>query len=160
GIAHMIAELVENGLAFSPPDVDVEIQGRLLPGRYLIGITDQGLGMDPEDLARANARLRGEESFLSAPTRYLGHYVVGHLARQMGIDVELTPSPVTGVAARVLLPASVLATRTTIDPFDGHTNGARANGIRANGERGPALAIDAVAVNADAGPGLEYAGSG
>jgi signal transduction histidine kinase len=151
GIAHMIAELVENGLAFSPPDVDVEIQGRLLPGRYLIGITDQGLGMDPEDMARANARLRGEESFLSAPTRYLGHYVVGHLARQMGIDVELTSSPVTGVAARVLLPAGVLASRPAIGLFDGRPSAVRPSptgDLRTGPEArtGAALAIDSVAV--------------
>jgi signal transduction histidine kinase len=157
GIAHMIAELVENGLAFSPPDVDVEIQGRMLPGRYLIGITDQGLGMDPEDMARANARLRGEESFLSAPTRYLGHYVVGHLARQMGIDVELTASPVTGVAARVLLPANVLSARPAAGTFDSRPNGGRPNGIAVNGVHGPALAIDAIAA---ADPAVDVAGVG
>ncbi len=157
GIAHMVAELIENGLAFSPPDVDVEIQGRLLPGRYLIGITDQGLGMDPADMARANARLRGEESFLSAPTRYLGHYVVGHLARQMGVDVEITPSPVTGVTARVLLPSGVLASR----PAVGRYAEGRANGVRptAAGDLHvpPPLAIDAVAVESLA---VEYAATG
>jgi anti-sigma regulatory factor (Ser/Thr protein kinase) len=128
GVAHMIAELVENGLAFSPPDVDVEIQGRALGGRYLIGITDQGLGMEPAEMARANARLRGEESYLTAPTRFLGHYVVGHLARQMGIDVELTPSPVAGVTARVTVPDSLLVTPAAIaaGPATASGNGARA----------------------------------
>ena len=46
GVAHMLAELVENGLAFSPPDVDVEIQGRRIGDSYLIAITDQGIGMN------------------------------------------------------------------------------------------------------------------
>jgi anti-sigma regulatory factor (Ser/Thr protein kinase) len=114
-LAHMIAELVENGLVFSPPDVEVEIQGRRLGNEYLIAITDQGVGMEPDDLARANARLRGEESFLVAPTRFLGHYVVGHLARQMSIDVELRPSPVTGITARVTLPSALLSTPGTIE---------------------------------------------
>ncbi|GII25384.1 hypothetical protein Pme01_49810 [Planosporangium mesophilum] len=118
GLAHMIAELVENGLAFSPPDVDVEIQGRQLPGRYLIAVIDQGVGMEPEELERSNARLRGQESFLAAPTRFLGHYVVGHLARQMSVDVQLVSSPVTGVTARVTLPESVLARPTAIEPSD------------------------------------------
>jgi anti-sigma regulatory factor (Ser/Thr protein kinase) len=108
GVAHVIAELVENGLSFSPPDVDVEIQGRLVHGRYVIGVTDQGIGMEKPDMERSNARLRGEESFLTAPTRFLGHYVVGQLAKQLGIDVELSPSPVTGVTARVTLSAPVL----------------------------------------------------
>ncbi len=110
GLAHMVAELVENGLSFSAPDLDVEIQGRAMPGGYLIAITDQGVGMDAEEMARANARLGGQESYLSVPTRYLGHYVVGHLAAQMGIDVQVATSPVTGVTARLNLPASVLAT--------------------------------------------------
>jgi anti-sigma regulatory factor (Ser/Thr protein kinase) len=109
GVAHMVAELVENGLTFSPPDVDVEIQGRQIGNQYLIAITDQGVGMEAADLAAANARLRGGEHFLMAPARFLGHYVVGQLARQMSVDVQLSPSPVTGITARVVLPTRVLA---------------------------------------------------
>lgn len=125
GLSHMIAELVENGLAFSPPDVDVEIQGRLLGDQYLIAVIDQGVGMDPENLAKANARLRGDTDFVAAPTRYLGHHVVGHLARQLGIDVALTPSPVTGISARVLIPPALL-----VDP-GGQPAGNQTAGSRA-----------------------------
>lgn len=114
GVAHMIAELVENGLTFSPPDVDVEIQGRQIGDEYLIAITDQGIGMASEDLEKANARLRGEEHFLMAPARFLGHYVVGQLARQMSVDVRLSPSPVTGVTARIMLPARTWAAAPSI----------------------------------------------
>ncbi|MEU4158294.1 nitrate- and nitrite sensing domain-containing protein [Actinoplanes sp. NPDC026670] len=109
GIAHMLAELIENGLAFSPPDVDVEIHGRRIGDTYLIAISDQGIGMSAHDMARANERLRGEGDFITAPARFLGHYVVGRLAMQMGIEVQLTPSPVTGVTARITLPADILA---------------------------------------------------
>jgi signal transduction histidine kinase len=114
GIAHMVAELVENGLTFSPPDVDVEIQGRNLGDQYLIAITDQGIGMATEELDKANARLRGAEHFLMAPARFLGHYVVGQLGRQMSVDVQLSPSPVTGITARVMLPSRVLAAASSI----------------------------------------------
>ncbi|WP_244876826.1 sensor histidine kinase [Winogradskya consettensis] len=109
GIAHMLAELVENGLVFSPPDADVEIQGRRIGDSYLIAITDQGVGMSRDDLEIANQRLRGEGDFITAPTRFLGHYVVGRLATDMDIDVQLAPSPVTGVTARIVLPPSLLA---------------------------------------------------
>ena len=109
GVAHMLAELVENGLAFSPPDADVEIQGRRLGDSYLIAITDQGIGMTGADLEQANERLRGEGDFITAPARFLGHYVVGRLATDMAIDVQLAPSPVTGVTARIILPPSMLA---------------------------------------------------
>ncbi|WP_434739791.1 sensor histidine kinase [Micromonospora sp. SH-82] len=115
-VAHMLAELVENGLTFSPPDSDVELQGRRTADGYLIAITDQGIGMSAEDLAQANARLRGEVDFVSAPTRYLGHHVVGQLARELEIDVQLAPSPVTGVTARVLLPNSLLTSSAAPGP--------------------------------------------
>lgn len=114
GVAHMLAELVENGLTFSPPDADVEIQGRLLNDGYLIAITDQGIGMSRADLEVANQRLRGEGDFITAPARFLGHYVVGRLAAEMGIDVQLAPSPVTGVTARIMLPTEVLAASSSV----------------------------------------------
>ena len=114
-VAHMIAELVENALAFSPPDADVEIFGRWTSPHYLLVIVDQGLGMSADDLARANARLRGQEDFLVAPTRFLGHYVVGGLAQRLGIDVQLAASPVTGITARLVLPAQILVDGSTQD---------------------------------------------
>ncbi|MGV9821413.1 nitrate- and nitrite sensing domain-containing protein [Nocardia xishanensis] len=107
-LAHMLAELIENGLAFSPPDLEVEIYGRKLPGGYLLAVVDHGVGLPADQLAEANARLRGDRDFLVAPTRYLGHYVVGRLARRLGIDVELTIAPVSGIVARLLLPTELL----------------------------------------------------
>ncbi|HEY4019891.1 MAG TPA: nitrate- and nitrite sensing domain-containing protein [Pseudonocardiaceae bacterium] len=115
-VAHMLAELVENGLMFSPPDVEVEIYGRRTGDRYLLVVVDYGVGMSAADLARARARLRDEENFLVAPTRFLGHYVVGRLAKQLKIAVELGDSPVTGITARMLLPAELI-----IEPKTGST---------------------------------------
>ncbi|WP_051570850.1 sensor histidine kinase [Cryptosporangium arvum] len=109
GVAHALAELIENGLSFSPPDVEVEIHGRRLPDGYLIAVFDQGVGLGAAELERANERLRGDGDFITAPARFLGHYVVGRLAVELGFSVQLAASPVTGVTARVMLPASVLA---------------------------------------------------
>ncbi|HWS39492.1 MAG TPA: nitrate- and nitrite sensing domain-containing protein [Actinoplanes sp.] len=108
GLAHMLAELIENGLNYSPPDLDVEIHGRRVDDGYLIAICDQGIGMSTEELGRSNRRLRGEGDFISAPARFLGHYVVGRLAADTGVEVELARSAVTGVTARVSVPASLL----------------------------------------------------
>jgi len=82
---------------------------------YLVVVTDQGVGMTPEDLDRANARLRGEGDFIAAPTRFLGHFVVGQLARESNVSVELRPSPVTGITARVMLPPSALVSSPMVD---------------------------------------------
>ncbi|WP_330231833.1 nitrate- and nitrite sensing domain-containing protein [Nocardia sp. NBC_00508] len=107
-LAHILAELIENGLAFSPPDLEVEIYGRGGPGGYLLAVVDHGVGMPAEQLARANARLCGEQDFVVAPTRNLGHYVVGRLAQRLGIGVELSVSPVSGIVARLTLPPGML----------------------------------------------------
>ncbi|GIF18975.1 hypothetical protein Ate02nite_17050 [Paractinoplanes tereljensis] len=117
GLAHMLAELIENGLTFSPPDVEVEIHGREIPGGYLIAVCDQGIGMDEEEIQRANERLRGDGDFLIAPARFLGHYVVGRLAAELSVKVQLIPSAVTGVTARIYLPAAI----TTGSPAVGST---------------------------------------
>ncbi|MFF3224228.1 nitrate- and nitrite sensing domain-containing protein [Nocardia suismassiliense] len=107
-LAHMLAELIENGLAFSPPDLEVEIYGRRVPHGYLLAVVDHGVGMPMDQLVQSNARLRGEQDFIVAPTRYLGHYVVGRLAERLGIDVELNVSPVSGIVARMSLPLDIL----------------------------------------------------
>ncbi|HEX5117239.1 MAG TPA: nitrate- and nitrite sensing domain-containing protein [Pseudonocardiaceae bacterium] len=115
-IAHMLAELVENGLSFSSPDVEVEIYGRRTGNRYLLAVVDYGVGMPRDELEKAKARLRDEENFLVAPTRFLGHYVVGRLARQLDVQVELGESPVSGITARMLLPPEVLTDGPNAEP--------------------------------------------
>lgn len=107
-IAHLLAELVENALSFSPPDSDVEVEGRRTSAGYLIAIVDHGFGMDAQQLAEANVRLSGTASFMAEPTRFLGHFVVGALARKCGIEVRLGEAPAAGVVARVLIPATLL----------------------------------------------------
>jgi hypothetical protein len=107
-LAHMLAELIENGLSFSPPEAEVEVFGRRMGSRYAIAVVDHGAGMQPDALSRANARLHDEENFLVAPTRFLGHYVVGRLAKRLGVDVRLVPAPITGITARLVLPESLL----------------------------------------------------
>ncbi|HEX4868613.1 MAG TPA: ATP-binding protein [Acidimicrobiales bacterium] len=115
-VAHVIAELLENALSFSPPEQSVEIKGRLTITGYTLAISDNGLGMSAEDIERANRRLAGLESFTVAPSRYLGHYVAGHLASRVGLVVELQDSPAGGVTARIDIPMDLLANEET-DPF-------------------------------------------
>jgi anti-sigma regulatory factor (Ser/Thr protein kinase) len=107
-VAHLLAELVENALSYSPPDSAVEIEGRRTSAGYLVAIVDNGLGMDTQALAEANVRLSGTASFMAEPTRFLGHFVVGALARKCGIEVRLGEAPAAGVVARVLIPLQLL----------------------------------------------------
>jgi signal transduction histidine kinase len=110
-LAHLLAELIENALVFSPEDRAVEVRGRPEPdGRYTLAIVDRGVGMSAEAIDASNRRLAGQESFTVAPSKYLGHYVAGNLAARHGIAVRLDPSPGRGITAAVVLPAGLLHT--------------------------------------------------
>jgi signal transduction histidine kinase len=113
-LAHLVAELVENALVFSPPDQPVDVRGRHrhddAPGQgaYTLAVIDSGLGMPPADVAAANRRLGGAESFTIAPSKYLGHYVAGNLAARHGIHVLLDNSPGNGITASIAIPPTLL----------------------------------------------------
>jgi hypothetical protein len=107
-LAHLLAELIENSLRFSPPDRPVEISGRSRAGSYLLLVADDGMGMSREDMADANERLSHNSGFSLNSPRFLGHYVAGNLAARHGISVRLFQTPCAGVTAAVALPAPLL----------------------------------------------------
>ncbi|WP_179382488.1 nitrate- and nitrite sensing domain-containing protein [Streptomyces sp. SA15] len=107
-LSHLLAELVENALMFSPPKQPVEVYGWRDGGEYCLAVLDRGIGMTAERMAEANALLSGRTSFLKAPTRFLGHHVVGALAARLGAHVELRPTEGSGVTAYVALPSSLV----------------------------------------------------
>ncbi|NUR62985.1 MAG: hypothetical protein HOV87_30670, partial [Catenulispora sp.] len=107
-LAHLLAELIENALNFSSPDTEVQVTGQYTADGYLISVADHGVGMSAGALARANAKLRGDEQFEVAPTRFLGHYVVGRLAERIGARVGVSGAPSAGTTARIELPAALL----------------------------------------------------
>jgi signal transduction histidine kinase len=113
-LAHVIAELLENALRFSPPQGIVDLEGYLDATAYTLRIIDTGLGMFPEDMTAANRRLAGAESFTVAPSRYLGHYVAGHIARRHGMSIRLDRTPGGGVTATLSIPPSALAAGTDV----------------------------------------------
>ncbi|MFE5754609.1 nitrate- and nitrite sensing domain-containing protein [Streptomyces massasporeus] len=108
-VAHLLAELIENALAASSPETDVEIYAQEHGADYMIAVVDHGGGLSEAELVTANRRLSGHESFLVGRTQLLGHYVVGRLAVGLGARVWLAPSPMAGVTASVLLPGRLLS---------------------------------------------------
>jgi hypothetical protein len=118
-LAHVLAELIENALLHTPPDLGVEMLGVLGGKGYRLAIVDNGLGMTPDDMAAANRRLNGTESFTVAPSRYLGHYVAGHLAAHHDVDVHLQASSLQGVTAVIDIPAALIHHPPTESPWSG-----------------------------------------
>ena len=115
-LAHLLAELIENALVFSPPDQTVDIRGRQNPHGYTLAVIDSGLGMPQADITSANRRLAGAESFTIAPSKYLGHYVAGNLAARHNIQVTLDNSPGNGITATIDLPPTLLTTEQDLAP--------------------------------------------
>ncbi len=113
-LGHLLAELIENALAFSPRDQVVQIHGmRQVPrsdraGAYTLAVVDFGRGMSADEIATANRRLAGVESFTIAPSKYLGHFVTGNLAARYDIVVRLHNSLGGGTTATVELPPHLL----------------------------------------------------
>ena len=109
-LVHLLAELIENTLGFSPPDTTVEIDGRSLgQGGYQLAVIDHGVGMSDVELVAANHRLAGLDEVDGMPTRYLGQYVIAKLAAKIGALVRLQPSTGgRGVTAVVSLPATAV----------------------------------------------------
>ena len=121
-LSHLLAELIENALIFSPPAETVEVTGRFVPSDegnspgYRLAVEDFGVGMTPEDLNQANRRLAAHETTNIAPSTYMGHYIAGKLAARHGISVRLHAKPSgEGLTATVDIPARLLTAEIPAD---------------------------------------------
>jgi signal transduction histidine kinase len=107
--AHLLAELLENAAAFSPPTSDVVVSGQAARGGSLIAIADSGTGLPRERLRQLNRRLAHPASADVSGARQLGLVVVGHLAARHGIEVALRRQLGGGTTAEVRLPAALIS---------------------------------------------------
>ena len=111
-VIHMIAELVENATAYSPPHTEVTIVTETVPKGVAVEIEDRGLGMAEDALARANTTLSEAPEFdvmVPGTDAQLGLFVVARLATKHDIQVQLRPSPYGGTRAAVLIPSALVA---------------------------------------------------
>ncbi|MGI5458919.1 ATP-binding protein [Streptomyces sp. CA-249302] len=134
----MVAELLENAVSFSPVGSPVEVyvkdsSGEESPGGATIVIADHGLGMGAERLAEENARLIRRERLDVVPTKVLGLFVVGTLARRWDVAVLLSRTPGGGVTAEVTVPSGLLLAMSPVGVAAGGSPRAQASG-------GPAVA--------------------
>ncbi|MFI8975347.1 nitrate- and nitrite sensing domain-containing protein [Nocardia asteroides] len=120
-LIHLLAELIDNATAFSPPDAPVSVHGNAVGRGVAVEVDDQGLGISFEERERLNAMLAEPPPFHEmalAGHRHLGLFVVSRLAARHGISVTLQESPYGGVRAIVLVPWAVL------EAGDDHPTGA------------------------------------
>ncbi|MER6024408.1 nitrate- and nitrite sensing domain-containing protein [Streptomyces sp. NPDC001851] len=123
-LSHLLAELMENATSASPPELPVEISGWLLEsGEVMLSVQDEGIGMAPERLDHLNTRLTDFDPESPYDNEGdaglgLGLYVVARLAHRHGMRVQLREQKQGGIAAVVVLPATLLteAPQTTLPP--------------------------------------------
>jgi signal transduction histidine kinase len=144
-VSHLLAELVDNALAFSPPTERVVVFGlALADGTYQLSVADRGFGMSPERLAEANDRIARPPVADLAMSRFFGLFVVGRLAQRHHIGVQLAPSPGSGLTAHVTLPPGLLVTPDGLG---------RAPGLAPGPQPGPVPAAPTPRVTATAAGG-------
>jgi signal transduction histidine kinase len=115
-LVRLIAELLDNGAAFSPPHTNVTIGARAqVDGSVVVEITDSGIGMSPEDLVAANERLAAKDGAEVQVFREMGLFVVGRLAARHRVRVHLEHAPNgSGVRAVVIVPAELVPPRESV----------------------------------------------
>ncbi|MET8146283.1 nitrate- and nitrite sensing domain-containing protein [Sphaerisporangium sp. NPDC005288] len=115
-VIHLLAELIENAVSFSPPYASVQVSGQEVAKGYVVEIEDRGLGMPPDELAAANERIADPPEFKLSGTPRLGLYVVSRLASRHKIRVTLKSSPYGGTTVVVLIPRELIESDSDIEP--------------------------------------------
>ncbi|MFI1092857.1 nitrate- and nitrite sensing domain-containing protein [Streptomyces sp. NPDC020917] len=158
-VTHLLAELIENGTAFSPPDTQVSVSATRVAKGLVVHIEDHGLGMPQDMIDHANELLAHPPKLdmraLSEDPR-LGHFVVARLAERHSIKVEVRDSVYGGTMVVVLVPANLLEELDS-PVLDQLKSAASASGMMAMdaGRQAPAAAAVGSAAG---GPGSDQPG--
>ncbi|MCE0767644.1 ATP-binding protein [Pseudonocardia kujensis] len=103
-----LSNLLENAIAYSPPDASVSVSRRLEAGWVEIAVTDRGIGIAPEHQVRVFERFFRVDPARSRATggTGLGLAIVKHVLANHGGEVRLWSRPGTGSTFTMRLPAT------------------------------------------------------
>jgi hypothetical protein len=107
-VTHLLAELIENAVVYSPPATRVQVRGGRVANGYVIEVEDRGLGIPPATRDQLNELLAQPPEFDLADSDQLGLFVVSRLAIRNGIRVSLRESGFGGTTAIALLPGTLV----------------------------------------------------
>lgn len=106
-IAHLLAELLENAVQFSPPTEAVRVTGLFGVDGYEVSISDKGMGLSDSRVSELNRILERPPSLGLSVEPTMGIYVVAKLAHRHGLTVRLIRS-VPGITAKAAIPRDLL----------------------------------------------------
>ena len=90
---HLLTELVDNALAYSPPTTTVSLGSTTTPEGVTVEVADDGLGIPSDTLAALNETLRSGGDVTADTARRMGLFVVSRLAQRYGITVSASAQP-------------------------------------------------------------------
>src|SRR6185295_7092222 len=122
-LVHLLAELLDNALRYSPPMSQARVSAvHTGNGALVIEVSDVGIGMTESDLRVANTRLQSGGEVNPYTARHMGLFVVGRLAAQNNLVVRMRRTiagePKSGTTAGVYVPVELLMGTGTPDEFD------------------------------------------
>lgn len=114
-MAHLIAELLENATNFSDPGTRVIVSTAPSPGGIIVTVTDEGLGMTPEELDEINTRIANPPVTEVIGASRLGFFVVGRLARRLDAKVAIKAGRVQGTVVVMELPPALFLPGSVVE---------------------------------------------
>ena len=88
-VVHLLTELVDNALTYSPPNSTVTVGSRTTAQGVVIDIADAGLGMAADQLAKINQTLGADGEVTPDTARRMGLFVVSRLSQRHGVSTSL-----------------------------------------------------------------------
>ena len=107
-LGHLVAELLDNATAFSPPEARVRIAGNAVSSGYEILVADSGIGISEARIDDLNRKLALPPESGAVGDASIGLTVVAMLAARIGATVRLAGSEHGGTIATVHIPSTVL----------------------------------------------------
>ncbi|SFT37921.1 Histidine kinase-, DNA gyrase B-, and HSP90-like ATPase [Actinopolyspora lacussalsi subsp. righensis] len=108
-VSRLLAELLDNATAHSPPNSSVTISAHLTEqGSMMVRVEDAGIGLPAARLSALNERLASAPVLDRNAVRHMGLAVVRRISGKHGIRVWLARRAPHGTTASVLLPHSLV----------------------------------------------------
>jgi signal transduction histidine kinase len=118
-VTHLLAELIENAVQYSPPGTKVQVRGGRVANGYVIEVEDRGLGIPLDIMQTLNERLAKPPEFDLADSDQLGLFVVSRLAARHSVKISLRVSGYGGTSAVVLLPRTLVVAEDEVPALAG-----------------------------------------
>jgi signal transduction histidine kinase len=112
-VEHVLDNLVENAIRYTPPGSTIDVSAQRRDGAVALAVHDDGPGIPAEDRERVFDRFyRGSTGLRTGPGTGLGLAIVSEAVHRWGGRVELTEGHRPGTTFRATFPAQPIDGRT------------------------------------------------